>query len=46
MLASLLTGNRLLASMPRELAWPMDFVAGCRLIGLAAYMFDANFRSI
>ena len=46
--ASLLTGNRLLASMPAigvlplELAWTIDFLAGGRLIGLAAYMFDAK----
>ena len=45
-LASLLTGNRLLASMPAvgvlplELAWTIDFLARGRLIGLAAYMFD------
>ena len=45
-LASLLTGNRLLASMAAigvlllELAWTIDFLAGGRLIGLAAYMFD------
>ena len=47
-LASLLTGNRLLASMPAvgvlplELAWTIDFLAGGRVIGLAAYMFDAK----
>jgi hypothetical protein len=45
-LASLLTGNGLLASMPAvgvlplELAWTIDFLAGGRVIGLAAYMFD------
>jgi hypothetical protein len=44
--ASLLTGNGLLASMAAvgalllELAWTIDFLAGGRLIGLAAYMFD------
>jgi hypothetical protein len=47
-LASLLTGNRLFASMPAigvlplELAWTIDFLAGGRLIGLAGYMFDAK----
>jgi hypothetical protein len=47
-LASLLTSNGLLASMPAvgvlplEIAWTIDFVAGGRLIGLAAYMFDAK----
>jgi hypothetical protein len=44
--ASLLTGNGLLASMPAvgvlplELAWTIDLLAGGRLVGLAAYMFD------
>jgi len=38
--------SRLLASMPAvgvlplELAWTADFLAGGRLLGLAAYMFD------
>lgn len=38
--------NRLLASMPAvgvlplELLWTADFLAGGRLVGLAAYMFD------
>ena len=47
-LAALLTGNRLLASMPAvgvlplELAWTIDFLAGGRLIGLAAYMYDSQ----
>jgi hypothetical protein len=40
--------NRLLASMvalgvlPLEIAWTVDFLAGGRLIGLAAYMFDSG----
>jgi hypothetical protein len=43
-----LTGNRLLASMPAvgvmplELAWTADLLAGGHLLGLAAYMFDAK----
>lgn len=43
---SLLLRQRLLAGMPAvgvlvlELAWAIDFLAGGRLIGLAAYMFD------
>lgn len=47
-LAALLSGNRLLASMPAvgvlplEVAWTADFLAGGRLIGLAAYMFDSK----
>jgi len=47
-LAALITGNRLLASMPAvgvlplEIAWTVDFMAGGRLIGLAAYMFDSK----
>jgi hypothetical protein len=28
--------------LPLELAWTVDFLAGGRLIGLAAYMFDAG----
>ena len=46
--AALLSGNRLLASMPAvgvlalELAWTIDFLSGGRLIGLAAYMFDSK----
>ena len=45
-LVSLLSRERLLASMPAvgvlalELGWAIDFLAGGRLIGLAAYMFD------
>jgi hypothetical protein len=44
--AALLTGDRLIASMPAvgvlalELAWAADFLTGGRIIGLAAYMFD------
>jgi hypothetical protein len=44
--AALLTGDRLIASMPAvgvlalELAWTADFLAGGRIIGLGAYMFD------
>jgi hypothetical protein len=44
--AALLTGDRLIASMPAvgvlalELAWTADFLTGGRIIGLAAYMFD------
>ena len=47
-LAALLSGNRLLVSMPAvgvlvlELAWTIDFLFGGRLIGLAAYMFDSK----
>ena len=43
---SLLTGNRLLASMAAvgllalELAWTIDFLLGGRLMTIAAYMFD------
>src|SRR5204862_3930488 len=43
---SLLTQNRLLASMPAvgvlplEIAWNVDFASGGYLIGLANYMFD------
>jgi hypothetical protein len=43
---AVITENRLLASMPAvgvlplELAWTVDFIAGGRLLGLAAYMFD------
>lgn len=46
--ASLLTGSSLLASMPAvgvlplEIAWTLDFIAGGRLIALAAYMFDSK----
>jgi hypothetical protein len=42
------TGSRRLASMPAvgvlpmELAWSLDFLAGGSLIGLAAYMYDAE----
>jgi hypothetical protein len=45
-LISLLSRERLLASIPAvgvlalELGWAIDFLAGGRLIGLAAYMFD------
>ena len=47
-LAALLSENPLLASMPAvgvlplEIAWTIDFLAGGRLIGLAAYMYDAK----
>jgi hypothetical protein len=46
--AALLSGSRLLASMGAvgvlalELAWTIDFLAGGRLITIAAYMFDAK----
>jgi hypothetical protein len=46
--AAVLFDNALLASMPAvgvlplELLWTADFLAGGRLIGLAAYMFDAK----
>jgi hypothetical protein len=45
---ALLTGSRLLASMMAvgvlalELAWTIDFLSGGRVIGIAAYMFDAK----
>jgi hypothetical protein len=45
-LVPLLSRERLLASMPAvgvlalELGWAIDFLAGGRLIGIAAYMFD------
>src|SRR5438132_6864269 len=44
--AALLTGDRLIASMPAvgvlalELAWTIDFLTGGRLIGLAGCMLD------
>jgi hypothetical protein len=44
--AAILTESRLPASvaavgaLPLELAWSVDFLAGGRLMGLAAYMFD------
>jgi hypothetical protein len=44
--AALVTRHPLLASMPAvgvlplEIAWTLDFLAGGRLIGIAAYMFD------
>jgi hypothetical protein len=47
-LAALLSGSRLIASMAPvgmlalELAWTIDFLAGGRLITIAAYMFDAK----
>ena len=47
-LTALLSGNRLLASMPAvgvltlELAWTIDFLLGGRLIGIAAYMYDSK----
>jgi hypothetical protein len=47
-LAALLSGSRLIASMAAvgmlalELAWTIDFLAGGRLITIAAYMFDAK----
>jgi hypothetical protein len=47
-LAALLSDNPLLASMPAvgvlalELAWTVDFLFRGRVIGLAAYMFDAK----
>jgi hypothetical protein len=47
-LAALLSGSRLIASMAAvgvlalELAWTVDFLAGGRLITIAAYMFDAK----
>ena len=47
-LAALLTGNRLLASIPAvgvlplEIAWTIDFIARGRLFGLAAYMLDSK----
>jgi hypothetical protein len=47
-LAALLSGNRLLASMPAvgvlplELAWTIDLLAKGRFIGIAAYMFDSQ----
>jgi hypothetical protein len=46
---AVITENGLLASMPAvgvlplELAWTLDFLAGGRLIGLAAYMFDPRY---
>jgi hypothetical protein len=46
---AVLTGNRLLASMPAigvmplELAWTVDFLAGGRLLDLAGYMFDPQY---
>jgi hypothetical protein len=47
-LAALLSGNALVASMAAvgvlalELAWTIDFLFGGRLIGIAAYMYDAK----
>ena len=47
-LIALWTGNRLVYSMmavgvlPLEMVWTVDFLSGGRLIGLAAYMFDAS----
>jgi hypothetical protein len=47
-LAALLSGSRLIARMAAvgmlalELAWTIDFLAGGRLITIAAYMFDAK----
>src|ERR671930_687658 len=47
-LVALLSGSRLLASMTAvgvlalELAWTIDFLAGGRLITIAAYMFDTK----
>lgn len=47
-LVAIITGNPLLASMPAvgvlplEIAWTIDLLAGGRLIGLAAYMFDSK----
>jgi hypothetical protein len=47
-LAALLSGNRLLASMPAvgvlplEIAWTIDLLAKGRFIGIAAYMFDSQ----
>lgn len=47
-LIALWTGNRLVYSMmaigvlPLETLWTADFLSGGRLIGLAAYMFDAT----
>ena len=44
--AAIITESRLPASiaavgvLPLEIAWNADFVAGGRLVGLAAYMFD------
>jgi hypothetical protein len=29
--------------LPLEVAWTLDFIAGGNLIGLAAYMFDAQY---
>jgi hypothetical protein len=46
--AAVWTGSRRLASMAAvgvlliELAWSVDFLSGGRLIGLAAYMYDAE----
>jgi hypothetical protein len=46
--AALVTRHPLLASMPAvgvlplEIAWTLDFLAGGRPIGIAAYMFDAT----
>lgn len=45
---SVVTETRLLASMaavgvlPLEIVWSLDFLAGGRLLGLAAYMYDAR----
>ena len=47
-LATLLTGNQLLASMAAvgvlalELAWTIDFLVRGRFIGIAAYMYDSK----
>jgi hypothetical protein len=46
---ALLTSNRLLASMiavgvlALELAWTIDFLAGGRIIRIAAYMYDSKY---
>lgn len=47
-LIALWTGNRLVHStmavgvLPLEMVWTVDFLSGGKLIGLAAYMFDAS----
>lgn len=38
----LLVGTMAVAVLPLEIVWNLDFLAGGRLVGLAAYMFDRD----
>ena len=39
----LLNSMMVIGVLPFEIAWTVDFLAGSRLIGMAAYMFDPTY---